>query len=119
MTRARLVDVVTRAGLRGRGGAGFPTGTKLDAVRRSAAGGTRTRRSPIVVANGTEGEPASIKDTILLTLAPHLVLDGIVAAAGGRRPGGGHLRGARYRQRSRPCGVPSTSAIAPVRRPWR
>ena len=77
----RLVDVVTRAGLRGRGGAGFPTGTKLEAVRRSASGGTRTRRSPIVVANGTEGEPASIKDTILLALAPHLVLDGIVAAA--------------------------------------
>ena len=77
----RLVDVVNRAGLRGRGGAGFPTGTKLAAVRRSASGGTRTRRFPIVVANGTEGEPASVKDTILLTLAPHLVLDGIVAAA--------------------------------------
>ena len=76
----RLVDAVTRAGLRGRGGAGFPTGTKLDAVRRSAARGARSRL-PVVVANGTEGEPASCKDSTLLTFAPHLVLDGIAAAA--------------------------------------
>jgi NADH:ubiquinone oxidoreductase subunit F (NADH-binding) len=76
----RLVDAVGRAGLRGRGGAAFPTGTKLEAVRRSASA-TRTRRLPVVVANGTEGEPASVKDTLLLSLAPHLVLDGMVAAA--------------------------------------
>ena len=79
-TRAGSSTRSTRAGLRGRGGAGFPTGTKLEAVRRSASS-TRNRRPPIVVANGTEGEPASVKDTILLTLAPHLVLDGVVAAA--------------------------------------
>ncbi len=76
-----LIDAVTRAGLRGRGGAGFPTGTKLGAVRHSASRGSISRRPPIVVANGTEGEPASIKDLTLLTLAPHLVLDGMVAAA--------------------------------------
>ena len=117
----RLVDVVNRAGLRGRGGAGFPTGTKLEAVRRSASSGTRTRRSPIVVANGTEGEPASVKDTILLTLAPHLVLDGIVAAARAvgaqeavicverEQPPGGPSR----------CGARSTSAIDRARRPCR
>jgi NADH:ubiquinone oxidoreductase subunit F (NADH-binding) len=77
-----LVARVGEAGLRGRGGAGFPTGTKLAAVARSA--GRRSllaRRSPIVVANGTEGEPASVKDVTLLRHAPHLVLDGVVAAA--------------------------------------
>ncbi|MGZ4693285.1 MAG: NADH-ubiquinone oxidoreductase-F iron-sulfur binding region domain-containing protein, partial [Acidimicrobiales bacterium] len=52
---ATLIDSVEQAGLRGRGGAGFPTAVKLRAV----AG--RRRRS-VVVANGTEGEPASGKD---------------------------------------------------------
>jgi len=68
-----LVDEVEAAGLQGRGGAGFPTAVKMRAV----AGGRR----PVVVANGTEGEPASAKDRALLSAAPHLVLDGVVAAA--------------------------------------
>ncbi len=66
---------VERAGLRGRGGAGFPTARKLAAV----AGGRWGRR--VVVANGCEGDPASHKDGVLMEIAPHLVLDGIVLAA--------------------------------------
>ncbi len=72
--RERLVDHVAAAGLRGRGGAGFPTARKMRAV---AAG----RGRAVVVANGCEGDPASAKDGVLLELAPHLVLDGIVLAA--------------------------------------
>ena len=68
-----LIDEIERAGLRGRGGATFPTYRKLAAV---SAG-----RRPIVVANGTEGEPASIKDKALMVSAPHLVLDGVSIAA--------------------------------------
>jgi NADH:ubiquinone oxidoreductase subunit F (NADH-binding) len=77
-----LVSQVGDAGLRGRGGAGFPTATKLAAVARSA--GRRSllaRGTPVVVANGTEGEPASVKDVTLLSYAPHLVLDGMAVAA--------------------------------------
>jgi NADH:ubiquinone oxidoreductase subunit F (NADH-binding) len=71
--REALIEEVRRAGLTGRGGAGFPTARKLDAV---AAG-----HAPVVVANGTEGEPASSKDKVLLARSPHLVLDGAVLAA--------------------------------------
>lgn len=70
----RLIDVVDRSGLTGRGGAGFPTGRKM----RSVMAG---RGRAVVVANGAEGEPASCKDRLLLTRVPHLVLDGIVLAA--------------------------------------
>jgi hypothetical protein len=69
-----LADAVAEAGLTGRGGAGFPTGTKLRAV---AAG----RGPAVVVANGMESEPASAKDHSLLARSPHLVLDGAMLAA--------------------------------------
>jgi len=71
--RERMLAQVEASGLAGRGGAAFSTSTKLRAVARG--------RAPIVVANGTEGEPASSKDKVLVAADPHLVIDGAVVAA--------------------------------------
>ena len=75
-----ITSEVEQSGLTGRGGAAFPTARKLAAVAAAAG-------RPVVVVNGTEGEPASAKDKVLLATEPHLVLDGAVIAA--------HLTGAR------------------------
>jgi NADH:ubiquinone oxidoreductase subunit F (NADH-binding) len=69
-----LIEAIERSGLRGRGGADFPTAHKLRAV-------ARVRRVSAVVVNGSETEPASAKDRLLLSRLPHLVLDGAVLAA--------------------------------------
>lgn len=71
---AMLIDEIELSGLTGRGGAAFPTATKLRAVA-----GARGRA--IVLANAAEGEPASLKDRTLLETLPHLVIDGGLIAA--------------------------------------
>ena len=73
-----LVRAIEEAGLTGRGGAAFPAHVKLRSVLESA---DKRRRSPTVIANGAESEPASDKDATLLWLAPHLVLDGLQLVA--------------------------------------
>ncbi|HSO65937.1 MAG TPA: NADH-ubiquinone oxidoreductase-F iron-sulfur binding region domain-containing protein [Ornithinibacter sp.] len=74
-----LVAQLAGAGVRGRGGAGFPLARKIETVL--AQRGRRPGRRPVVVVNAAEGEPASAKDAALLEVAPHLVLDGAVSAA--------------------------------------
>jgi NADH:ubiquinone oxidoreductase subunit F (NADH-binding) len=69
-----LIDEIERSGLLGRGGAAFPAATKMRAVA-----GARGRA--IVVVNGVEREPASLKDRTLMEMLPHLVLDGAILAA--------------------------------------
>jgi NADH:ubiquinone oxidoreductase subunit F (NADH-binding) len=73
-TRRNLIDHMEESGLTGRGGAWFPVATKWRSVADA-------RRRPIVVVNGSESEPASSKDSVLLARTPHLVLDGAMAAA--------------------------------------
>jgi NADH-quinone oxidoreductase subunit F len=70
-----VVKVVSEAGLRGRGGAGFPTGKKWQ-FTREAPGEPR-----YLVLNGGEDEPGSKKDRVLLENLPHLVVEGTILAA--------------------------------------
>lgn len=74
---AGLLAELDSSGLDGRGGAGFPVHRKFSAVARAAERGG----APVIVANGSEGEPLSAKDRTLLRAAPHLVIDGLMIAA--------------------------------------
>ena len=76
-----LLAEVEASGLQGRGGAAFPLAVKLRAVRDNGRLKGRAAGGSTVVANGEEGEPASIKDRWLLRNRPHLVLDGLRLAA--------------------------------------
>ena len=69
-----LFDSVERSGLTGRGGAAFPVARKWRAVSAAGGGGA-------LIVNGAEGEPQSFKDRTLMSLRPHLVLDGALLAA--------------------------------------
>ncbi|MGW1025113.1 NADH-ubiquinone oxidoreductase-F iron-sulfur binding region domain-containing protein [Streptomyces sp. NPDC002577] len=69
-----VIAELQAAGLRGRGGAGFPAHIKWRGVAEADG-------PCVVVANGEEGEPSSYKDRWLLTHRPHLVLDGLLLAA--------------------------------------
>lgn len=71
-----LLSALEAAGLTGRGGAHLPSIVKWRAVRA-----TPHPHGPVVVANGAESEPESRKDAALLEFRPHLVLDGLAAAA--------------------------------------
>jgi NADH-quinone oxidoreductase subunit F len=76
-----IIDEVMRSGLRGRGGAGFPTAIKWQAVRGTGTG------DRYVVCNAAEGEPATFKDRYLIRRNPYQVIEGLAIT--------GHVIGAR------------------------
>ena len=73
--REEVIKVIFEAGLRGRGGAGFPTGKKWQ-FTRDAPGEPR-----YLVLNGGEDEPGSKKDRVLMESVPHLIIEGVVLAS--------------------------------------
>jgi bidirectional [NiFe] hydrogenase diaphorase subunit len=72
---AEVRALIDRSGLRGRGGAGFPTGVKWERV----AGETGTPK--LVVANGDEGDPGAFMDRTVMESDPHRLLEGLAIAA--------------------------------------
>jgi len=75
MTPAQVVDEVKKSRLRGRGGAGFPTGMKWSFVAKN------TGKPTYLVLNADESEPGTFKDRYLMERDPHLVLEGCLIAA--------------------------------------
>jgi NADH:ubiquinone oxidoreductase subunit F (NADH-binding) len=73
LTREAYIQLAEAVGLRGRGGAAFPVALKLADLPAKGV--------EAVVVNGSESEPVSRKDRLLLTLAPHLILDGATGLA--------------------------------------
>ena len=106
MTPAEVIELVKDANLRGRGGAGFPTGLKWSCVPQGEAsdGGLK-----YLVCNGDEMEPGTFKDRYLLEYNPHLLVEGMIigAYAIGAAQGYVFLRG-EYMSRIANCKRPST-----------
>ena len=72
---AATIELLTASGLRGRGGAGFPTGRKWSGIA------TRDGGPAYVVCNGAEGEPGTFKDRALVRANPYQLVEGLVIAA--------------------------------------
>ena len=120
MSQEELVNMTKDSGLRGRGGAGFPTARKWQACR-DAAGDLR-----VVVCNADEGEPGTFKDRVLLASHADAVFDGMTMAARAvTRPAGVSTATSRLVQAMRCAGVdkeigrPSASLTISAPRPWR
>ena len=75
MSQEDVIAEVKASGLRGRGGAGFPTGLKWSFMPRSFPG------QKYLVCNSDEGEPGTFKDRDILRLNPHIVIEGMAIAA--------------------------------------
>ncbi|MGB9920965.1 MAG: NADH-ubiquinone oxidoreductase-F iron-sulfur binding region domain-containing protein [Moorellales bacterium] len=75
MSPEQVIEAVKRSGLRGRGGAGFPTGTKWELARRAPG------EKKFVVCNADEGDPGAFMDRSLLEGDPHAVLEGMLIGA--------------------------------------
>ncbi|HYQ91903.1 MAG TPA: NADH-quinone oxidoreductase subunit F, partial [Candidatus Competibacteraceae bacterium] len=89
LTPEQVIDEVKISGLRGRGGAGFPTGLKWSFMPRKAPG------QKYIVCNSDESEPGTCKDRDILRFNPHAVVEGMAIGgfAIGATVGYNYLRG--------------------------
>ncbi len=107
MSPGEVIDEIKRSGLRGRGGAGFPTGTKWEATR-NAPGDER-----YVLVNADEGDPGAYMDRSVLEGNPHLVLEGFLIGGYAIGAGTGYV----YVRQEYPLAVENLEkALAALRR---
>ncbi len=81
MTPQAIIEEIRRANLKGRGGAGFPTGIKWDGVRKKQADALGFPPKKCLVCNGSEGEPGTYKDRYLIKKNPYTLIEGMAIAA--------------------------------------
>src|SRR3989338_285232 len=96
--RDKIVDEMKASGLRGRGGAGFPTGLKWSFMPKVSDG-----RPSYLVINADESEPGTCKDREIMRHDPHLLIEGclIAGCAMGANAGYIYIRGEFIRERER------------------
>ena len=89
MTPDQIIDEVKKSNLRGRGGAGFPTGMKWSFVPKDIP------KPKYILANGDESEPGTCKDRPLMEMDPHQLIEGMIIAgrAVGAHQGYTYIRG--------------------------
>jgi NADH:ubiquinone oxidoreductase subunit F (NADH-binding)/(2Fe-2S) ferredoxin/ferredoxin len=75
MTPKQIIEQIKKSGLRGRGGAGFPTGLKWELCRTSPG------KIKYIVCNGDEGDPGAFMDRSVLEADPHAAIEGIIIGA--------------------------------------
>jgi NADH:ubiquinone oxidoreductase subunit F (NADH-binding)/(2Fe-2S) ferredoxin/Pyruvate/2-oxoacid:ferredoxin oxidoreductase delta subunit len=78
MTPEQIIGEIKRAGLRGRGGGGFPAGVKWETCRRAAQ---HRAVEPVLVCNADEGDPGAFMDRSIIESDPHSVLEGMIIGA--------------------------------------
>jgi bidirectional [NiFe] hydrogenase diaphorase subunit len=76
MTPAQVIDEVSKSGLRGRGGAGYPTGLKWSTVAKATP-----KKLKYAICNADEGDPGAFMDRSVLESDPHRVIEGMIIAA--------------------------------------
>lgn len=74
MTPEQVIDEIKQSNIRGRGGAGFPTGLKWEFCRKAKG------KKKYIFCNADEGEPGTFKDRVILTERPRLLLEGMIIA---------------------------------------
>src|SRR5258705_6571638 len=74
-----VIETVKSSGLRGRGGAGFPTGTKWSFIPQDDTGAGA--KPHYLVINADESEPGTCKDVPLMMATPHVLIEGAIIAA--------------------------------------
>src|ERR1700752_1973282 len=75
MTPDEVMEEVKKSGLRGRGGAGFPTGMKWSFLDR------KSNKPRYLVCNADESEPGTFKDRYLMEYIPHLLIEGLILSS--------------------------------------
>ena len=81
MTPEQVIEEIKASGLRGRGGAGFPTGKKWEFCRNASGGGGTSPSLKYIICNADEGDPGAFMDRSIVESDPHALLEGMLIGA--------------------------------------